>query len=372
MNKKPLIFAHIGDLHITRAQDPNYVDYLAIIAQLETACKDQLDFVILPGDNADQGLPEQYRLVATALKMLSAPVYIIPGDHDREQGSLAAFYEGLAAGPLPKSLLAQGIRCLFLDVIGPGQGGPDFRLGNTQLHWLENEMADAEERKEEMILFMHTYPDDLNDEQEKAALNNLIHKHEVLLVDMGHTHYNELANDGQTIYAATRSTGQIDEGPVGYSLIAADEGVVSWRFKSLQDPFPFVLITSPADYRLIRKKEQRVSREIEVHAVVFGATQIVRVNCTRDQDNWIPMTWQDGRWTATLNAPSEPLFLLTVEAVDERGRPGRHTITVGTSSYKPPRRTMNGSDADSIGAWPENGILGTQLGPNRNTKPWHP
>ena len=44
----------------------------------------------------------------------------------------------------------------------------------------------------------------------------------VALVDMGHTHYNELANDGRTIFAATRSTGQIEEGPVGYSIATID------------------------------------------------------------------------------------------------------------------------------------------------------
>ena len=31
-----------------------------------------------------------------------------------------------------------------------------------------------------------------------------------------------------------------------------------------------------------------------------------------------------------------------------------------------------GSDAASIGAWEENSILGTQLGPNRNARPTHP
>jgi hypothetical protein len=303
--------------------------------------------------------------------MLIVPVHIIPGDHDREQGGLAAFYKGLTADPLPKSLLVGGIRCLFLDIIGPGQGGPDFRLGNTQLHWLESDMAGAKNRNEEMIIFMHAYPDDLKVEDEKTALNKLLREHEVLLVDMGHTHYNELANDGQVIYSATRSTGQIEEGPVGYSLVAADEGVVSWRFKALQDPFPFILITSPADYRLVRKKEQLVSGEIEVHALVFGASKIVRVSCWENPDVWVPMNWETGCWKATVDVPPGELFSLTVEAVDERGRPGRHTITVGTPSHKLPPRIKSGSDADSIGAWPENGIYGTQLGPNRNSKPWH-
>ena len=77
---KPLVFAHIGDLHITKAKEQNYIDLLSIISQIEVECSKNLDFVVLPGDNADNGLPEQYLLVATALKMLGVPVHIIPGD----------------------------------------------------------------------------------------------------------------------------------------------------------------------------------------------------------------------------------------------------------------------------------------------------
>ncbi len=73
---------------------------------------------------------------------------------------------------------------------------------------------------------MHTYPADLRDEAERQQVTALLAQHRVALVDMGHTHYNELANDGATIYAATRSTGQIEEGLVGYSLISLDQGIV--------------------------------------------------------------------------------------------------------------------------------------------------
>lgn len=67
--------------------------------------------------------------------------------------------------------------------------------------------------------------------------------------------------------------------------------------------------------------------------------------------------------------PSERLATLTVQAVDETGRPGQHTIQAATRAYVPPVRVRNGSDFASIGAWPENGIFATQLGPNRNGKP---
>ena len=73
---------------------------------------------------------------------------------------------------------------------------------------------------------------------------------------MGHTHYNELANDGQTIYAATRSIGQVEEGPPGFSVTTIDNGVVSWKFKPIEQ-WPIVMITSPADQRLIMTHRAR-------------------------------------------------------------------------------------------------------------------
>jgi hypothetical protein len=81
-------------------------------------------------------------------------------------------------------------------------------------------------------------------------LATLFRERGVSLVERGHTHYNELANDGRTLYAATRSTGQIEEGPVGFSVITLDAGVISWKFKPLSE-WPLVVITSPGDRRLI-------------------------------------------------------------------------------------------------------------------------
>jgi len=36
----------------------------------------------------------------------------------------------------------------------------------------------------------------------------------------------------------------------------------------------------------------------------------------------------------------------------------------------PPVKTKPGHDLHSIGAWPEHGLLGSRLGPNRNGKKW--
>lgn len=368
-----LAFAHLGDLHLTRPAERNFADLLAIVAQIELGMADRLDFVVLPGDNADNGLPEQYRLAATALKMLSIPVHAIPGDHDMEQGSLDAFHATLAADPLPRSVTIGGHHCLFLDISGPGSGGPDFRLGRDQLAWIEAELEAARQADRTSVAFMHSYPADLRGDGEAAALDGLFRDHDVALVDMGHTHYNELANTGHTIFAATRSTGQIEEGPVGYSIATIDDGIVGWRFKLLDDPFPFVLITAPADHRLARGERHAVEggSTQEVHALVLGSERIETAECRIGGGSWQPMARDpEGQlWIGRAAVPDEPTPTLTVRAFTADGRPGQHTIRLATQVDAAARPGV-GSDAASIGAWPENGIHGTQLGPNRNGRHW--
>ena len=53
---RPLAFAHIGDLHITNEKERNFLDFLSIVAQIESECASLLDFIVLPGDNADNGI----------------------------------------------------------------------------------------------------------------------------------------------------------------------------------------------------------------------------------------------------------------------------------------------------------------------------
>lgn len=372
--RRPLVYAHLGDLHITDAKARNYQDLLLLLAQLEVECASQLDFGYLPGDVADNGEPAQYRLVAAALRLLSVPVHAISGDHDMQPGSLANFY-ALPAAPLPKAVEVRGVRCLFLDMCGPGTGGPDFRLGSAQLAWLREQLNQLPAGTE-VALFLHTYPADLRDATERQELTALLAQHRVALADMGHTHYNELANDGTTIFAATRSTGQLEEGPVGYSLVSLDQGVVSWRFKPLDGSFPFVLITAPADYHLLRHADQAVGPQFIVRAVVFGANDLASVAYWLGDDGpRLPMQRDaQGIWWALATRPAGagPRLPLTVEARDTTGRPGRHQLLLALAPYQAPPRPGAGSDAASIGAWEENSILGTQLGPNRNARPAHP
>jgi 3',5'-cyclic-AMP phosphodiesterase len=67
----------------------------------------------------------------------------------------------LGADRLPKAVIVEGHRCLFLDIVSAGSGGPDFRLDDAQLDWLRAELERANADGERSVIFMHAYPADL-------------------------------------------------------------------------------------------------------------------------------------------------------------------------------------------------------------------
>jgi Icc protein len=363
-----LAWLHIGDLHLTTAGTENHRDLLRIVTLANALPSGSLDFAVLPGDNADDGTPEQFQLVREAVAPLRLPLHILPGDHDFKPRSLDAFHRVLGAAPLPLAVAIKGHRCLFLDVVSTGSGGPDFRLGPEQLAWAERELESAEMAGEGAVVFMHTYPADLREGADR--LGALLARPQVLCVDMGHTHYNELANDGGTILMATRSTGQIEEGLPGFSIAAVDGRCVSWRFKPLDQAWPFVLVTQPADRRLVIAPDQIVGGAFLVRAKVVGDAPVEAVEVQVDGRAWAPMTAVSGDtalWEAHCDAPGDSV---RVRARDARGRQNEDCVQPARPGWTPPERAADGSDRDRVGAWPERGILDTQLGPNRNGRKW--
>ena len=74
-----------------------------------------------------------------------------------------------------------------------------------------------------------------------------------------------------------------------------------------------------------------------------------------------------GLFGAELTAPDGP-FRLSVRVIDQQRN--QDTDTIDVAPYVAAERKPMGSDARSIGAWPERHLLGTQLGPNRNGRKW--
>jgi 3',5'-cyclic-AMP phosphodiesterase len=358
---------HFGDLHITGRDEQNYRDFLALIEEANRYMRSSIAFALLPGDNADDGDDAEYQLVKEALATCQFPVHAISGDHDVAAGNLDLFRSYLADLPY-RSFHIAGYRFLLLNSVAHWRP-PVFGLGDQQMNWLREELRLARTSQQHVVVFIHAYPSEHG--TDALELRQLFHSHNVSLVEMGHTHYNELASDGRTIYAATRSTGQIEEGPVGFSVTTLDQGVISWKFKPLGE-WPLVMVTSPADERLIvdpSSPSQVVRGSVQVRARVWGqSTETVTVSV-------------DG----TDPTPMQPLDSVTWGALwnTEQVADGSHVLTVSMQNSSdsifiyvnqagdyapPPRREPDYENA--IGAWPEKHILGTQLGPNENGHPW--
>ncbi|GJE14045.1 metallophosphoesterase family protein [Methylobacterium longum] len=399
-------FAHIGDLHLERAEDRHADDLRAILAEVAGLHRSGLlDFAFLPGDLAEDGEAAQYAILRAALdRQPDLPVRLIAGDHDRQHGTMTDFdalFAAVAGSPrggghaarrhaLPRprdaasvtqSYYAEtigGVHCLFLDMISAGYGekgfGLDFRLGPRQLAWLEDALAQAARQGLPCAVFTHTYPDDLCVPHERAALAGLIRHHGVRLVEMGHTHYNELAPDGRTLYAAARSVGQNEDGSVGYAVAAIDGAVTSWRFKPLDRALPFVMITSPADRRLATApRDAALDGQIDVRALVL-TDQPQGAWCCRvriDGGASCPMV-PDGPRTVHAWIPwPEGARRLAVTVTDGTGNADTEVIEpVGRTFVPPPAHERPGSDTCRLPAWPEKGLRGDQLGPNRNGRHW--
>ena len=364
-------WAHIGDLHMTANTVQNLHDLRAIVAELNSAFADSLNFVFLPGDIADDGSHEAYAVVRRVLDDLRFPWCAVVGDHDVHEKSFTDFLTMMAAKTYYAFRIAN-TRFLALnafDVPDPGS----FTLLPEQLAWCERELRQAPAEDAIKIMLLHCYPSELKVGGER--LIELIRQHNVRLVAMAHTHHTQLPNDGRTLYSASRSTGQIEEGPVGFSVTNLDGPHVSWRFLEL-GALPAIMITAPSDARLQTDECDSLSASggsFQVRAKIWGVDPIVRATA-HFAGNCVPMRKiGDSRvWQVTVHY--DPLATgrheLRVTAENDEGRNTEDTILfeIGQSirSIARPQRDLE----NALEAWPEHGLLGTQLGPNKNGRKW--
>jgi 3',5'-cyclic-AMP phosphodiesterase len=353
-------WVHFGDLHMTTRHAHNYRDFVSLIEEVNRVMADSLNFAYLPGDNADHGRIDEYELVRQGLDQLNLPWFAIVGDHDVHPKSHDAFKRFM----MPEAFYrfdAGSYGFLALDAFA-SDDPKVFDISEGQLHWLEQELELIAGAEKPSVMFLHCY---------------LIKRYSVRLVDMGHTHYNEIANDGHTLYTATRSTGQIEEGSVGFSVTNLDHDVVSWRFRPLGE-WPFVMITSPGDERLLTNTEAApriVVKKMAVRVKAWNDKKLLRGYAEiRDQKVHLEQIAKTAVWQANVDIDRLPdgINLLAAHFEDEDGKSAHDTIRLinpSSGQWKPANRSPVDNE-NAIGAWPEHGILGTQLGPNKNGRKW--
>lgn len=100
------------------------------------------DCVLITGDLADHGQPEEYEALREILAGVPVPVHLMAGNHDDRGALLQAFARTAYLGggeraryrvDYPEATL------VVLDSLDPGRGGG--RLGTDQLAWLDQELS---------------------------------------------------------------------------------------------------------------------------------------------------------------------------------------------------------------------------------------
>jgi Icc protein len=173
------------------------------IAEIEAA---GVDAVVVKGDIADRGLPEQFGFARTAFAKLSAPHFAFLGNHDyygRHNGAgVVDGYELLGQPPAPRSVSLGGWRLVLLETAVPGDHHGE--LDDDRLAWLAAALAETRERATPTLLLMHhqpvppehrdRYPNSIGVRPEHSLrFFDLIGAHpQVKAVLIGHTHRNRV------------------------------------------------------------------------------------------------------------------------------------------------------------------------------------
>jgi predicted phosphodiesterase len=358
-------WVHVGDLHMTSAGEQNHLDLAKIVNEVNRAFSDAVSFVFLPGDVADDGSRAAYAVVREELDRLKLPWCAIIGDHDVHEKSFANFREAMSDRNY-YAFTVGDTRFLAMNAFDVPEP-PSFTVSKEQLKWAEDELELATKNGQTKVILLHCYPSDLKVGREEVS--RLIRDYDVRLVDMGHTHYNEIANDGRTLYSATRSTGQIEEGPVGYSIISIDGGAVSWRFNEL-GKLPIAIITSPSDERLLTSGSEMPQGSLKVRAKFWGEAEATEATAHLDgQSNPMKRVSDSHVWEAAIQTPHEGTHPLMVSFKDANGDVASDEIRLAVGERAELKFEARDQD-NALGAWPEHGLLGTQLGPNKNGKKW--
>jgi Icc protein len=133
-----VVIAHVSDTHFGNdVQDP--AGRAAAVMDHLLAMDPRPDLLIVSGDIADHGQPEEYAEARTWLERWPGPSLVCPGNHDIR----SAYVVGLGREARSVGEVA-GLRFVVLDSLIDPVGGEridEGLLGDEQLAWLDDELS---------------------------------------------------------------------------------------------------------------------------------------------------------------------------------------------------------------------------------------
>ncbi|MEU8261713.1 metallophosphoesterase [Micromonospora sp. NPDC048999] len=187
-----MLIAHLSDPHV--GLRPDAADRFRQVVSHLVAVRPAPDVVILTGDVADHGMPEEYELARKILAPMAIPVVVGTGNHDVREHFAAAFAPG-HEGPVDTAIDVGGYRFLMLDSLVPAPPGGRVDYGTLSpqtLDWLDRHLDDG--RPSFVCLHhppvdIHVRPADNVKLTNAAELEAVLRRHgNVVAVLVGHAH----------------------------------------------------------------------------------------------------------------------------------------------------------------------------------------
>ncbi len=159
-----MIIAQITDLHVVR-RDRLCYRQIPTSAQLEEAVAHlnslapRPEVVIATGDLVDHGREDEYEVLREILAKLTAPVFVIPGNHDRREPLLEVFSDQAYLPRAGAPFVHYAIDDYPIRLIGLDTSVPEHHHGlmcDERLRWLDETLSAQPERP--TMIFMHHPP----------------------------------------------------------------------------------------------------------------------------------------------------------------------------------------------------------------------
>jgi 3',5'-cyclic AMP phosphodiesterase CpdA len=135
------VVAHVSDTHFGNdRQDPTA--RLAVVMDHLLALDPRPDILVVTGDVADHGLPEEYAAARTWLDRWPGPLAACPGNHDVR----TTYVEGLGL-PARSVVEVGGFRFVMLDSLVDAVGDQrvdEGRISEEQLAWLDRQLGESD------------------------------------------------------------------------------------------------------------------------------------------------------------------------------------------------------------------------------------
>ena len=323
----PVVVVIPGDLHLTEPGLENHRVAHRVVDEVDRLIRP--DFVQFIGDNVQDATEPQFRLFDELRGRLAVPHFALVGDHDVKDDPEARGFRA-HIGETYGSTAVRGFRFIRLDT----QQARPLGISREQVDWFRSEVDAAIAEGQRVIIFQHNYPYQVWENFEGPGIDEwraIVQTRRIAAIVCGHTHYWQLANDGRNIAVATRSIGDPEGGPPGYTLACFHGDDLAVAYRSVEDSGPIAMITHPRESILATAPTHVVKGPDQIRVRTWTEATVKAVRSRVDGGPWTTLEVDaivGSCWSAPLHGDrlSKGVHTLEVEVCDEEDCLGLRSI----------------------------------------------